>query len=65
LLARLRAAGLVGVALLVLASAAGIRGLLGQRVDDLGTAGRDTSFGFGRVNLCKAAGGSCAYPGGG
>jgi hypothetical protein len=30
-----------------------------------GPAGRDTSFGFGRVNLCKAAGGSCAYTGGG
>ena len=46
-------------------TAAGIRSLLGQRVDDLGAAGRDTSFGFGRVNLCKAAGGSCAYTGGG
>ena len=46
-------------------TAAGIRGLLNQRVDDLGAAGRDTSFGFGRVNLCKAAGGSCAYTGGG
>ena len=34
----------------------GIRGLLTSRVDDLGAAGRDTSFGFGRVNLCKAAG---------
>jgi len=28
-------------------------------VDDLGAAGRDPSFGFGRVNLCKAAGGGC------
>jgi subtilisin family serine protease len=28
-------------------------------VDDLGAAGRDTSYGFGRVNLCKAAGGGC------
>ena len=46
-------------------TAAGIRSLLTQRVDDLGAAGRDTSFGFGRVNLCKAAGGSCAYTGGG
>ncbi len=46
-------------------TAAGIRSLLTSRVDDLGAAGRDTSFGFGRVNLCKAAGGSCAYTGGG
>jgi len=34
-------------------------------VDDIGPAGRDTSFGFGRVNLCRAAGGACAYTGGG
>jgi thermitase len=46
-------------------TASGIRGMLGARVDDLGAHGRDTSFGFGRVNLCKAAGGSCAYTGGG
>ena len=46
-------------------TAAGIRSLLTSRVDDLGAPGRDTSFGFGRVNLCKAAGGSCAYTGGG
>jgi thermitase len=46
-------------------TAAGIRGLLNSRVDDLGVAGRDSSFGFGRVNLCKAAGGNCAYAGGG
>ena len=26
-----------------------------RAVDDLGAAGRDTSFGFGRVNLVKAA----------
>jgi thermitase len=45
-------------------TAQGIRNLLTARVDDLGAAGRDTSFGFGRVNLCKAAGGSCAYAGG-
>ena len=32
-----------------------------RAVDDLGTAGRDSTFGFGRVNLCKAMGGSCAY----
>jgi thermitase len=46
-------------------TAQGIRGRLDAAVDDLGAAGRDTSFGFGRVNLCKAAGGSCAYTGGG
>ncbi len=47
-------------------TAAGIRSLLTSRVDDLGAAGRDTSFGFGRVNLCKAAGGGPApTPGGG
>jgi thermitase len=40
-------------------TAAGIRGRLTAAVDDLGPAGRDTSFGFGRVNLCKAAGGAC------
>jgi thermitase len=38
-------------------TAQGIRGLLTTRVDDLGAAGRDTSFGFGRVNLASAAGG--------
>jgi subtilisin family serine protease len=40
-------------------TAASIRGRLTAAVDDLGAAGRDTSFGFGRVNLCKAAGGAC------
>ena len=40
-------------------TAAGIRNRLDAAVDDLGPAGRDTSFGFGRVNLCKAAGGAC------
>src|SRR5215213_1171025 len=40
-------------------SAAGIRSRLDSAVDDLGPAGRDQSFGFGRVNLCKAAGGGC------
>jgi thermitase len=40
-------------------TAAGIRGRLTSAVDDLGPAGRDPSFGFGRVNLCKAAGGAC------
>ncbi len=40
-------------------TAAAIRGRLDAAVDDLGPAGRDTSFGFGRVNLCRAAGGGC------
>jgi thermitase len=40
-------------------TAAGIRSRLDGAVDDLGPAGRDPSFGFGRVNLCKAAGGGC------
>src|SRR4051794_24891745 len=43
------------------ASAATVRSRLDAAVDDLGPAGRDPSYGFGRVNLCKAAGGSCAY----
>lgn len=47
------------------ASAADLRARLDAAVDDLGTPGRDESFGFGRVNLCRAAGGSCAYPAGG
>ena len=40
-------------------TAAGIRSRLDAAVDDIGPAGRDQSFGFGRVNLCKAAGGGC------
>jgi thermitase len=40
-------------------TAAGIRNRLTAAVDDRGPAGRDPSFGFGRVNLCKAAGGAC------
>jgi thermitase len=40
-------------------TASGIRSRLDAAVDDLGAAGRDQSFGFGRVNLCKAAGGGC------
>ena len=40
-------------------TAAGIRTRLDAAVDDLGAAGRDSSFGFGRINLCKAAGGAC------
>jgi thermitase len=37
------------------ATASTIRSKLDASVDDLGAAGRDTSFGFGRVNLQKAA----------
>jgi thermitase len=37
------------------ATAATIRSKLDASVDDLGTAGRDVNFGFGRVNLQKAA----------
>jgi thermitase len=37
------------------AAASTIRAKLDAAVDDLGAAGRDTSFGFGRVNLLKAA----------
>jgi thermitase len=37
------------------ATASTIRSKLDASVDDLGSAGRDTSFGFGRVNLQKAA----------
>jgi thermitase len=47
------------------ATAQQVRNVLDTAVDDLGPAGRDQSFGFGRVNLCKAGGGSCAYTGGG
>jgi thermitase len=46
-------------------SASSVRSRLTSTADDLGPAGRDPSFGFGRVNLCKAAGGSCAYTPGG
>jgi subtilisin family serine protease len=46
-------------------SASSVRSRLTSTADDLGPAGRDQSFGFGRVNLCKAAGGSCAYTPGG
>lgn len=35
-------------------TAAQVRAKLDAAVDDLGTPGRDTSFGFGRVNLVKA-----------
>ena len=46
-------------------SASTVRSRLTSTADDLGPAGRDQSFGFGRVNLCKAAGGNCAYTPGG
>ena len=36
------------------ATASSVRSKLDTSVDDLGPAGRDTSFGFGRVNLVKA-----------
>src|SRR3954471_2137062 len=36
------------------ATASSVRSKLDTSVDDLGAAGRDTSFGFGRVNLVKA-----------
>ena len=36
-------------------TAAQARSKLDASVDDKGPAGRDTSFGFGRVNLAKAA----------
>ena len=38
-------------------TAASIRSRLDAAVDDLGPAGRDSTFGFGRVHLCTAAGG--------
>jgi subtilisin family serine protease len=37
------------------ASASTIRSKLDAAVDDKGAAGRDANFGFGRVNLQKAA----------
>ena len=40
-------------------NAAAIRNRLDAAVDDLGPARRDPTFGFGGVNLCKAAGGGC------
>ena len=43
------------------ATAAQVRNTLTSTADDLGTDGRDPVFGFGRVNLCTAVGGSCAY----
>jgi thermitase len=40
-------------------NATAIRNRIDAAVNDLGPAGRDATFGFGRVNLCKAAGGGC------
>ncbi|MEA2348641.1 MAG: thermitase [Thermoleophilaceae bacterium] len=40
-----------------------IRKQLDQTADDLGRKGRDSKFGFGRLNLCNALGGSCSYKG--
>lgn len=37
------------------------RRILRRSADDLGQRGRDSAFGFGRVNLCNALGGDCAY----
>jgi thermitase len=55
------ASGVAGVLwqLFPSSTAAGIRSRLTGAVDDLGPAGRDPIFGFGRVNLCQAAGGGC------
>jgi thermitase len=39
------------------------RAILDTSVDDLGTPGRDQQFGFGRINLDKALGGSGGQPG--
>lgn len=36
-----------------------VRAVLRKSADDLGPNGRDPRFGFGRVNLCRAVGGSC------
>ncbi len=37
------------------------RRTLRRSADDLGRRGRDSAFGFGRVNLCNALGGDCSY----
>jgi subtilisin family serine protease len=36
-------------------SASAVRSLLNSTSDDLGSAGRDSCFGFGRLNLARAA----------
>ena len=43
------------------ATATQVRNTLNSTADDLGPDGRDEEFGFGRVNLCTAVGGGCAY----
>jgi thermitase len=40
-----------------------LRDALDASVDDLGPAGRDPEFGFGRINACLALGGRCSYRG--
>lgn len=40
-------------------SAVKVRNRLTASADDLGQAGRDPLFGFGRANLCRAVGGAC------
>jgi subtilisin family serine protease len=49
------AAGVAAVIARSGASAAAVRAKLQSSVDDLGAVGRDPVFGFGRVNLVKAA----------
>ena len=41
-----------------------VRKQLDRSADDLGPKGRDSTYGFGRVNLCNAVGGNCRYKGG-
>ena len=41
-----------------------LRAALDQAVDDLGPAGRDPAFGYGRLNLCRALRGGCSYSAG-
>jgi thermitase len=43
------------------ATAWSIRTRLHALVDDVGAAGRDNATGYGRLNLCLAAGGHCTY----
>ena len=40
---------------------AALRAGLNAAADDLGAAGRDPAFGFGRLNVCRALGGTCSY----
>ena len=42
-------------------SAQEVRDRLTRATDDLGASGRDTAFGYGRLNLCRALGGACTY----